>query len=305
MSLENKPSFMGNMIRHINDGDIDIATIQRGAKQLVRQIATAHSEEASLAGPTVLNDFLSHEGLTMASYQLAGFFPLWARHAMDIRLFMFPESFRLNVHMADHPTDTEKFLITHPQAVAAFHGPTYSDRNETIRAVNNGFYYKGAVQVPFMETDPPGERRGAIILHENGDVELADDRRKWDALSNPSGIQTISGTSDFIRSTDTVVELKRDKRPRHATSFLIQGTAGKRIMYCPLYSPISRPTVLRLLQTFEADFGLGECIGVELEYNGATNYIKEGGNPNTIYAYPGHVSYKRLDHYYFTKNEYT
>jgi len=302
MSSEHNPSFATTVVRHIKDHDIDIDTLKRGAKQLVRYIATSHSEEASITEPIVYSDFLGHEGLTMVSYAMAGFLSNWTKHAIDIRLFMFPPSFRLNLDMAQESTDTEKYFVYNSQAVAAFHGPTFIGESGPSACVpNNGFMFEGVTYSPFMDTNPPGERRGAMIFHSNGSVELADDQKKWELLSDPSGVKAISGTSDYIRTNDSIVSLKQKDRPRHPTSFLLQEQNSNRFIYCPLYNPISRPTILRLFQTLKSDFGLGECMGVELEYNGATGYIKGNRDPSILYAHPGHVGYKRMDHYYFTK----
>jgi len=39
-------------------------------------------------------------------------------------------------------------------------------------------------------------------------------------------------------------------------------------------------------------------MAVELEHNGAAFYVRKN-HTNSVYAYPGHIGYRRRDHYYF------
>jgi len=299
MVIDRRDSSLGSVVyRHIKDGDFDPKTLWRGAKLAAKHLAVSTAETYSLEGPKIADDFLGHKGLTMVSYGMPFRYTRFSDYKIDVRFILFPESWKFNIGLTTNPLGPEVAMLYELGAVAAFQGPTFDSDIYSEPVANNGFMFQGRLLRPFMETKPAGKRRGAIIQYENGNVQLVNDTIKWAALSDPQGIKAISGTSDYFTNDETSEQLRQSERPKHQSSLLIQDKDTGRLVYYPTNFPLPREAVYRTVQEFAHDFGIGHFMAVELEHNGAAFYVREK-HANTVYAYPGHIDYRRRDHYYF------
>jgi len=298
MVIDRSPSLGSTIFRHIKDGDFDPETLWRGAKLAAKHLAVSTTETYSLEGPKVANDFLDHAGLEMVSYDMPFRYTRYSGYKIDVRFILFPPSWKFNIGLTTNPLAPQDAMLYELGAVASFQGPTFDCDIFEEPVANNGFMFSGKVLRPFMETNPHGQRRGAIVVYENGDVRLVDDTEKWRALSNSEGIKAISGTSDYFEDGETPEQLDVHHRPNHQSSLLIQDKDTGRLIYYPTNFPLPRQVVYRTVEEFANDFGIRHFMAVELEYNGAAFYVRHS-TKNSVYAYPGHIGYRRRDHYYF------
>ncbi|MCR4329300.1 MAG: hypothetical protein NUV65_02020 [Candidatus Roizmanbacteria bacterium] len=300
MGVDNSSALGPRIIRHILDGNFDPATLRRGAEQIAKLIVTPSVEVPELTGPYVQDNFLGHESLTVALYRMPSALAKISTYKINFRFFMFPESWKFNIGLTSSSISTKEYMGYNKGIVSSFFGPTHREHAHDDRVPNNGFTYEGDVLNPFMETDPLGQRRGAIVVYKNGVVRLVNDAEKWHALSNSQGIKAISGTSDYFEDTDAPTHLDQHDRPRHATSFLIQDKGTGRLVYLPVVHPLERKAVFSVVKTFSLDFDIDAFTAVELDHNGAAIYVRDNKSSDT-YVYPIDVTNHRRDHYGFEK----
>src|SRR5258708_346114 len=156
-------SFGQRIARHIHAGEVDFGTIVRGVETFSKwvrsnDILSSKIEESSHVSNTAGNKMLAR---TRYEYvKRSG----WI--AGNYEVIDFPDDYqlRINVTSIDKTLNIHDHLDRQKGAIAEFVGPTILEH-----LPNNGFFmsHNPSARVPFMDTDPSGERRGAIIINKN------------------------------------------------------------------------------------------------------------------------------------------
>lgn len=179
-------------IRHLKSGDVSAAMIGRGLDLIRAEIFTRNLDRCQVTGSHIERDFGQIYGLDVTTYELSmprafgGFDKGEGLSRIEVSVVDFPADSDLRVLVLSSPwqtpvryPDTRRIVDVYPEIIASFAGPTFKSA-----LPNNGFYSKERpdASVPFAETRPVGQRRGAIAIETGGAVRLLNDSEKWQAV---------------------------------------------------------------------------------------------------------------------------
>lgn len=299
-------SYIGKVWRHIKSIEIDPGTLRSGIKQLRYNLKLLSpcliNGSDYFDDPNIIENYLGIQGLIMADY-------LYNSHNhphetnSSMRLYDFPLCAKFAVCVTppnDMYIESSKFaskaMADSPDVIAYFTGPTHQ---VGVGLPNNGFYLKGYPEgVPFMDTNPSGQRRGAFAASEGGGLVIVDDKTKWKLIRNEfCGVKTLIGGAMFL--TDRDKELNVNQLRYGSISYLFQyrdqdgqlhtGFASAR-NYCP------RLGIQRLLADYTKRMGAVSFVGLEMEYNDSGCFIR--GEDKKAIKQIGYQT--RFDHYLVT-----
>lgn len=321
------------ILRHIKDGDLDFQTILRGMRYVRDTINTRNLGEARVRKLEVQKNFAGVDGVTVTSYTLfvdKDKIHSWAL-VMDeplkgkIIVMDLPKDSYVTVVNVDtenydsvvryldgkgivsseeREKEAEKFtsdrqLQLHPDAIAQFVGPTYRMYGFFP---NNGYYSKEIGQrIPFEDTNPSGMRRGALKIDSEGNFSIITDEEKWKIVrSGFKDCQTLSGTSFYMRSTDSELDAElQQQTERSIVSYVVQWkekNGDTRTSYLSIGLPLTRLIAKQIIDNHVKDNGGNSWIAAELELlnSGATVKKKDGTLVNATNS--KHIA-RRGDHY--------
>lgn len=281
--------------RHLKEGPRDIPTVTRGIHYLGERLVLGSFENSVLCREGFDPCFLGINGLKVFAYNLSvprrGSLP--GRIQTPIRVYQFPSGLypRIDVLPDKAQVHTREHLLRlRSQAALEFVGPTFF---LNTKLPNNGFYHDGKMLIPFGETNPPGQRRGAIGFKEDQSVQLMTDQEKWTAINdNFAGFCAVAGTSYWLSSDDQ----NTDPTDPVYHSYLVQSRSKPSTMgYMIAGGLITRKIVLDLLNDAAMKEVFPDFIAVELEEAGTCCIVKNGDSFDH-FGYTGFNS--RRDHYY-------
>lgn len=289
------------IVRHIKEHEWDPRTIAKGVSYLFERYTRGSEEGSELILVKVVANFLDIPGLQVIDYELrlpkaeivAGKFYT----KVPIRIYLFPTDIspRCEVTLDAVGISTRSHLLNLPYRKALeFTGPTFKG---DIRLPNNGFYHDGQTMVPFQDTNPSGQRRGAIAFKEDGSVRLLTDEEKWDIVrADYNGVSTLVGTSYwFTPDTEDNAEPVKSKEPAYY-SYLFQGSSNPEIMGFILSSKLaSRTPIVQALNDAMVRGMIPEYIAVEMELKNSCCLVK---NDSRRSIFGGEGFSTRCDHYY-------
>lgn len=205
--------------RHLRERKIDIKTIVRGFHTIEDWVSSRAVIQSRIEPVGQIEDAGGQEGMTYSTYKYMYEYVIGKRkHENAIGEFNitdFPLDSRLQVEVTGRDlVDIEDYLLKHRTAISEFIGPTR--QNELP---NNGFHLRGSrARIPFMDTNPSGQRRGAIVVDKDNVTKIVPDEEKWKIVrSRFKDVQAMVGTSTYFtdkdkpETTDIFADTARDK----------------------------------------------------------------------------------------------
>ncbi len=165
-----------------------------------------------------------------------------------------------------------------PNAICGVIGPT---RFIGGLHPNNGFFTKGqGVIKPFVDTNPIGQRRGAIAINSKGIFSILTEEEKLKARStNFEGFEMVSGTSFYFTSDDSSskVELmgQSDTSMCHYLVSYEQRGGKRRIAVFSAIRLVNRKQVKQFLDQHAKNHGWVFYIAAETELNGGGVFFRD------------------------------
>lgn len=303
-------SFGQRVVRHLKGGELDLETLKRGARQLAEQIELLLVENnIEIGNKKTTRDICGVSGTELTTYEIkrrikSPFKRVDSKRATDLvnrfnegdSIFIdFPPDCVPAMAVSTKPTSTSREVYLTQNAIGYFTGPTTKDG-----APNNGILTenKEIPQIAFGETDPPGQRRGAIAFLHDGSVQVCDDATKWDYVRDPTNIKALVGTAYYLTSDDEArsspVLTSRESYLTHLSYLICFEERGEsRYGFMSATNNISRMQVLQILKKHYP----GKFIAVELEYfNHNAGVINTGtGEDHELW---GDCGFDRHDHYF-------
>ncbi len=298
-------------LRHLRQGHLDPATLLRGTSEMCQRLLTRHERLGDLTGCEIDSNHLGVTNLTRANYS-------FDIPATDINSFPFNYMSKTHIEVIEFPLDasfqvlttplqengisfipTNNFIEHIPEAIATFTGPTYSEIGK--RYPNNGFYHKDLGEVvPFRDTNPSGQKRGAFLITDSRQLVIIDDDLKWQLIRSgfPSPIQALIGTSNYLKAADKKVTTPKDYQRKSQISYLVQALDLNDHIHTSFVVStrvISIPTIRTVIEDYMSKSDCTNYIAVELELSGASCTIR-GANRATQH-YGGTGFHGRRDHY--------
>lgn len=312
------------IIRHIRQREFDSHTLKRGVTLLKDAWETARIREASIGDPEVTRDYLGNPGLDV--YKIRLVIPILHGNSLGQSqekgrvksnfITVFPEDTTLRpTLLSDYSREVIDAVKGFPEAIAGITGPTasstynYDEGRYSLHVSDNGYYMAGTGTVlPFRDTNPPGQRRGAIAFDASGQVSLLTDIQKWQAVnSNFEGITCLSGTSFYFTSEDPVFSkesLTALDSHKSQVSYLIQytDTSGRKhlahfISSTLLYRSVAKSIIDRFIKSVKAV----SYIAVEMELNGSDTVIVPADKSAPVQLL--REGFNRNDHYFVVKKD--
>lgn len=174
-----------------------------------------------------------------------------------------------------------------PNSFASFPGPTFrtffrgKPEEGALGYPNNGFFVSGNpdLTVPFMETKPAGQPRGAIAIKKDGSLVLMSDSEKWAASKNNfAEYQVVSGTSFYFtdKTKLKMVDPEQTKN-RSSLSYLIQildENGREQLIHFTAKTLVNRVQAHRLIEEYLKNLNFKSYIAVELEHLGSNLALK-------------------------------
>lgn len=296
--------FKDRVIRHIKRGELDPATTKRGIVSFLN-IFRAHTldpETTRLSSSDT--SFCGVEGLGLFRYQVDSCLTFIPPTYIDLIAFPLKSSLRIYTTGYDDPTiNTNTFLAGIENGIAEFPGPTFLARPPFHKLPNNGFFYRSGIarlEVPFCDTNPSGQRRGAIAISESGETSILTDEQKWEIVRKGfDGYPALAGGSFYFSSTDQWEDLvKMRSRNYDNVSCLIQLSSekeGRRLVFAMSRAEISFEIMKRVVDLYSTRME-SSYIGVELELRNLNCTIKDSQR-SLVQLNPNGGFWGRRDHY--------
>jgi hypothetical protein len=307
-------TLLARIARHMTSGQMDPATLRRGALQVYDSLVLLREGEGSLFFDGKTTNYRGISGLTAVDYTLSvpavdlfnGFLDKFSHQKVEARIFEFPKDSSVQIDVT--PEDQSKYTNAHylyvPGAIASFTGPT-TKVFEQGELPNNGFYSRDMGNlVTFMDTNPSGLRRGAFGLKSCGELVLMDDARKWTVIDSQfEGFDYLVGTSYYMTLTD-LPNISEGEAPaiKSHLSYLLQFRQpdGQPVTaFCLVKRMISRDWMRRIIDDYATRGGFDDWMAVELEYSGANCVTIDHKGQKEIYGGSGFIRY---DHYTVVRN---
>lgn len=310
-ALETTVQKAGRHLREIsnNPGLLfgDPGMLVRGIKFGLEDLFMAGAPESWFGEPVIIEDYKGIDGLTVACYRfttpVASYVERMRKIAcISLSIIEPPLGSKLHFYLteSDRMLTPEQFIKILPWDGVAITGPTVTPSTQYLP--NNGFYFQQAEQtVLFNETNPPGDRRGAFGINDQGDLKLLTDQEKWIVLkSGFKGFQFIAGTSTYFASGDAEeidAGMKCDGWGNLSYLFQYQDSCNNsRIGFGVSHGRLSRHSFRAVLRDYFNRNQANTYFGVELEQTGSVAVIKTDGLLEKF----GGSSFPRRDHYFFS-----
>lgn len=318
-------------IRHLFNGELDLNTLRRGGELMTKYIEARKLKDNTFTLIRSLQNFAGQEGVVVYEYSkrktLKPSSDLQTHNEFnskgDIAFIEFPHSATIATEIYPNSSSADLWnltggalLLKNPKYSAEFVGPTWSYYHKQ-KLSNNGFFSaEHGLLVPFMNTNPPGQRRGAIGIKGSGELMLLDEQAKLQVIrDNFSGFSIVSGTSFYLSSEDNSASTELDTMSGEdvsAVSYLISyhdESGLKHFAHLTINMLVSRKQVKELLDLHANMHHWSDYIAVELELNGGGCLVKNKqainadrrSLQNTI-GQDGKVFLLRSDHYFVVLN---
>lgn len=295
------------ILRHLATGQLDRTTILNGIRHIRMYLEANNFQGSTVELNFESEDYCGHDGLKFTTYELRrGERALTQYEA--IAFLDFPLNSKIRVENYRSMMDKREDLgicENDPDIIASFIGPT-----SLAGIPNNGYYTRSHnVLRAFQDTDPPGQRRGAIATNETGKVSLLTDAEKWDAVNNEyRSLEALIGTSYYFTSEDRGDEsgLFSDIDASNV-SYLIRYADERgfiRFCYCNINILVPRLFAHFLIRNHMQKVRAKSFMAVELEYLRGGCSIRMGkgkyawktvGNPGSIHYDYYHVKQKKAE----------
>jgi len=269
------------LIRHLLAGTVDASTLKRGVAYISEYLRSRGIKNALIELANQDSNFGGAEGINHFNYNLRYRSGGAEKQSVDkVSLLEFPSSTHLQIlsltttEMMQSTETTAQLaqILRREAAIATFMGPTRQFWNALP---NNGYFSQelGGVQVAFGDTDPPGQRRGAIAISEDGEASILEEQQKLQVRAdNFKGYRVVSGTSFYLKSSDHLgaVEFLNDV-DRAIVSYFIMYTdqsQQSRLAHLTVSTLVTRVFIKRLLDTHAKEHGWQSYTAAELELVG-------------------------------------
>lgn len=269
--------FVDKIHRHLGDKDFSIQTLASGLIQGLEWIASTDVSHAEVGKITQTENYQSQKDLTRFRI------PLKMKGIPGIKPFLsvltFPEDSYIDCHVkpeSEEIEDCQDILNKYPAAFVAFDGPTMLGRYP-----NNGTYFEGIVYRDFAETNPPGERRGAMAFYKDGSMAVIDDKKKWELITtNSEEVRALIGTSTYFDSSDSIFipDINRENERSRVSYILefIDKNGKQRFGYMISKSMVTRTITKLTLDELLKREGWQNYRVAELELVHSTALIRHG-----------------------------
>jgi hypothetical protein len=268
--------FWKKVVRHALTGDFHPRTLRRGLESLKMYLSSLGNEtsfklsrtEWDLAGNKDVDVFrydtsrMRRNGEVLVGQAVVVEFPSLS----EIRLWECEE--QSDIYAGSHISE-KSYVKRYPGAFAAFIGPT---REEYYP--NNGYFSQSkGLTIPFMDTNPPGKRRGALAITKDGKFTILDEVARTKARDTSfEGYALVSGTSFYLLSSDDADGVELFARlDRTRVSYLVSYTDENdlaRIAHVNFAALVNRQDAKLLIDEHSASRGWKNYIAAELEYEG-------------------------------------
>lgn len=291
------------VIRHVLTGQFDPSTLKRGLEYLKKYKESRNIKRAQAKLSENIPNYFDREDLDVSIYKLV----IQGKEVPEaIMLTEFPEHSRLRILTVDWnstdngPRGDNHILDLHPNFIAAFVGPT---KREYLP--NNGYYdaTAGGLLEPFMDTNPYGQRRGALAIDKNGEFSILTEPEKLAARDkNFEDYNQVSGTSFYLTNEDSAKEdefLQEPDRSELSYAISFHTKEGKKCLaYAKFSVLVTRYFVKTFLDQVSKERGWTDYIAAELELMGSFMTVKKNDQyKETIVAPRSNLMYRRRDHY--------
>jgi hypothetical protein len=315
--MDNSERLRDRVKRHVDEikaGKIDPQAIVRGGTQILDKLTLVREDDAKISSSTKTPDYLGLSGLDFNAYALT--VPVGPTHlptslelttfrSINVRILDLPVDSNLVVfvtHQGQKPVHTNAFLNRVNGAIASITGPTFSHGDDLP---NNGFYFQPTSDFrPFMETNPPGERRGAFGLTLDGQLQLLTDQDKWQIVNQDfDGYCAVVGTSHYILGSDNDQDYgSLAQVHKNCLSYLMaaeEADGRTRFSFIRNERMLSRDRLRKLMQYHSIQANRRMLMAVELEFGNASCVVKSADGKKSEF---GTGFNERRDHYLFVRN---
>jgi len=305
-SASNLESFTGKVVRHIFTGDFKLSTLLRGWEYYCLFLES-RSQVLIFGEGKVEHNFAGNQGTSLYLYQYDKD-DIYHDKGIGARVIEFTEGSKIKIVIRDLEDLTDTMgsdFLDRENAYAAFAGPTRYNE-----LPNNGFYDRalGGVLRPFMDTNPPGQRRGAIATDNRGNFVILDEPARTQARNSGfSDFQIVSGTSFYLQSSDSSQDIELLTEPdRSVVTYIIKfqdKNGNERFAHVTFAVLLNRREVKNLLDIHAARNSWKEYIAAELEHLGGGCVVKtktgaaQSYNTNTR-GDSYNINTQRLDNYF-------
>lgn len=310
-------ALLAKIKRHMVELELDPGTLRRGLKFTLGYILTRDINRAELQLVSVEKKIGGIPGFENFRYIFttndidAGGRDLFFARTVKADCLLFPPGAEMTFsYLLSNAVQNEYFQQEidrrrgKEKVLALFTGPTIKsvwldDDSRYFELPNNGFFHrrKRVPLVPFQDTKPRGQRRGAIAFNLRGKMSLLDDKQKWEVVNSQfQGYRSVVGTSFWFRDTDNEKTKELfSQNDRGYFSFLVryETNNGPIFGYIVVSGRIPRSAAKKLADQFMHDIRASHYFAVELEYIGAGAYINKGSMIDQV----GSPSSWRHDHF--------
>lgn len=277
--------------RHILAGEISPKVLARGFRYIKEYLLTMKVYEAPIAAMREEKDFGGTPGLDCISYQFElenyriGTVDVVKQKQIPARCVIFPNGARIAFEFLDEARYLPNFFDarTAPgkknKPIATFTGTTTWDYGP-----NNGCYVRHQsheeIVIPFKDTFPPGQRRGAIWIDRQGVVTPVDDDKKWQLVRNSfRDCQSLVGTSFWFTSSDRLDDTNLFKATDRASlSYFVvfrDSKGNERVGYFVISNSVPRSAAKKVADLLQKRLGAKSYFAAEMELAGSGAILRD------------------------------
>ncbi|MFZ1721436.1 MAG: hypothetical protein WAU07_02935 [Microgenomates group bacterium] len=288
-------------VRHVLSGEFDRETIKSGIQQAHDLLVSYKFRNEKYNLGNLESHFQGNKGLTVVTYEVK--LPEYGNRRMTTAFVTeFPSDCVIQPKIFNPMMKPEKVddVLQKTSAIAAIVGPTFESQYP-----NNGFFSTehGGLLQEFGVTNPPGQRRGAIAINKNGELQILDEQQKQDAIATQfENFSLVAGTSMYITSEDPPVNNQLlQKHESIRVTYLVQyidAQGRDRFAHILLVALVNRERVKKLLTLHSEMRNWQKYIAVELEHLGGDCIVKNvENNLSSVQSNVKPSTQPRLDHY--------